>query len=171
VVVDLVGYRRHGHSEVDDPTITQPLRYGRIKNHAPLYEIYAKKTGVDITPRVRELQAEFADAQKKATTMQKKPLLARLPDYWSAFKGGPYRAAYEVETGLTREAIATLSQGLTSYPESFHIHPKIAKLLEQRAEMGRGSRPFDYGMAEAVAFASLVTAGVPVRLSGHRHRE
>jgi 2-oxoglutarate dehydrogenase E1 component len=166
VIVDLIGYRRHGHSEVDDPTITQPLRYGRIKNHPPLYEIYARKTGVDITPRVRELQAEFADAQKKATTMQKKPLLARLPEYWSAYKGGPYRAEYQVETGLTREAIATLSQGLTAYPESFHIHPKIAKLLEQRAEMGRGARPFDYGMAEAVAFASLVTAGVPVRLSG-----
>jgi 2-oxoglutarate dehydrogenase E1 component len=178
VVVDLIGYRRHGHSEVDDPTITQPLRYSRIKNHAPLYEIYAKKTGVDITPRVRELQTEFAEAQQKATTMQKKPVLARLPEYWSAYKGGPYRAEYEVKTGLTREEIATLSKGLTSYPESFHVHPKIKKLLEQRAEMGRGERAFDYGMAEAVAFGSLVTAGVPVRLSGqdsqrgtfnHRH--
>ena len=166
VVVDLIGYRRHGHSEVDDPTITQPLRYSRIKNHAPLYEIYAKKTGVDITPRVRELQGEFAEAQKKATTMQKKPVLARLPEYWSAYKGGPYRAAYEVETGLTREQIATLSNGLTTYPESFHIHPKIKKLLEQRAEMGRGERAFDYGMAEAMAFGSLVSSGVPVRLSG-----
>ncbi len=166
VVVDLIGYRRHGHSEVDDPTITQPLRYSRIKNHAPLYEIYAKKTGVDITPRARELQAEFADAQKKATTMQKKPVLARLPEYWSAYKGGPYRAEYEVKTGLTREEIATLSKGLTSYPESFHVHPKIKKLLEQRAEMGRGERAFDYGMAEAAAFGSLVISGVPVRLSG-----
>ncbi len=166
VVVDLIGYRRHGHSEVDDPTITQPLRYNRIKNHAPLYEIYAKKTGIDISARVKELQAEFADAQKQATTMQKMPVLAQLPDYWDAYKGGPHRAEYEVETGLAIEEIATLSQGLTTYPQSFHIHPKIAKLLEQRAEMGQGKRPVDYGMAEALAFGSLVKAGVPVRLSG-----
>jgi 2-oxoglutarate dehydrogenase E1 component len=115
---------------------------------------------------VKELQAEFAEEQKKATTMQKKPHLATLPDYWSAFKGGPYRAEYEVETGLSRDEVGTLAQALTSYPESFHIHPKIAKLLEQRAEMGRGARSFDYGMAEAVAFGSLVQAGIPVRLSG-----
>jgi 2-oxoglutarate dehydrogenase E1 component len=166
VVVDLIGYRRHGHSEVDDPTITQPLRYNRIKAHKPLYEIYAAKTGIDISSRVKELQAEFAEAQKQATTMQKISVLAQLPDYWSAFKGGPHKAEYEVETGLTRDEVSALSQGLTSYPESFHIHPKIAKLLEQRAEMGQGKRPFDYSMGEALAFASLVKAGVPVRLSG-----
>jgi 2-oxoglutarate dehydrogenase E1 component len=166
VVIDLIGYRRHGHSEVDDPTITQPLRYDRIKNHPPLYEIYAKKIGADATPLVKALQAEFSEAQKQATAMRKKPTLAQLPEYWSAYKGGPLRAEYEVETGLTRETVHTLTQGLTAYPASFHIHPKIKKLLEQRAEMGEGKRTFDYGMAEAVAFASLVTNGTPVRLSG-----
>ena len=166
VVIDLIGYRRHGHSEVDDPTITQPLRYARIKDHPPLYEIYAKQLGQDISARVKELQAEFAEAQKKATTMQKKAHLAQLPDYWKAYPGGPYRAAYEVETGLSAEEVDRLTQGLTSYPADFHIHAKIKKLLEQRAEMGQGKRSFDYGMAEAVAFASLVTAGTPVRLSG-----
>jgi 2-oxoglutarate dehydrogenase E1 component len=166
VVIDLIGYRRHGHSEVDDPTITQPLRYNRIKSHLPLYELYAKQLGVDIAPRARELQTEFAEAQKQATTMQKMPLLAKLPDYWSAYKGGPYKPEYSVETGLSREQVGTLSQGLTAYPESFHVHPKIKKLLEQRAEMGQGKRPFDYGMAEAVAFGSLLTAGTPVRFSG-----
>ena len=166
VVVDLIGYRRHGHSEVDDPTITQPLRYARIKNHPPLYEKYAKQIGVEISGRVKELQAEFAEAQKVATTMQKIPVLAQLPEYWASFKGGPHKPEYEVETGLTTDEIGSLSQALTSYPESFHIHSKIAKLLDQRAEMGQGKRPFDYGMAEALAFASLVKAGVPVRLSG-----
>jgi 2-oxoglutarate dehydrogenase E1 component len=166
VVVDLIGYRRHGHSEVDDPTVTQPLRYARIKDHAPLYEIYAKQLGQDVSARVKELQAELAEAQKKATTMQKKAHLAQLPEYWKAYSGGPYRAEYEVETGLGKEEVNRLSQGLTSFPHDFHIHPKIKKLLEQRAEMGQGKRPVDYGMAEAIAFASLVTAGTPVRLSG-----
>ena len=166
VVVDLIGYRRHGHSEVDDPTITQPLRYNLIKNHPPLYDLYAKKIGVDIAPRVKELQTEFAEEQRKATAMQKMPVLAQLPEYWSAYKGGPYRAEYNVETGLTREEAGAIAKGLASYPESFHIHPKIKKLLEQRDEMGQGKRPFDYGMAEAMAFGSLLKAGVPVRLSG-----
>jgi 2-oxoglutarate dehydrogenase E1 component len=166
VVVDLIGYRRHGHSEVDDPTITQPLRYERIKNHPLLHEIYAREIGVDPTELVKALHEEFNEAQKKAKTMQKQPVLARLPEYWSAYAGGPYKPEYEVETGLSADAVLRLTQGLTSYPEDFHIHPKIKKLLEQRLEMGEGKRPFDYGMAEAVAFASLVTAGTPVRLSG-----
>ena len=166
VVVDLIGYRRHGHSEVDDPTITQPLRYNRIKSHPPLSELYAKQLGIDTSARVRELQAEFAAAQKTATTMQKMPHLARLPEYWSPYKGGPWKPEYDVETGLTREEVGRISQGLTSYPASFHVHPKIKKLLEQRAEMGQGKRAFDYGMAEAVAFGSLLIAGTPVRFSG-----
>ncbi|MFT4114398.1 2-oxoglutarate dehydrogenase E1 component [Silvibacterium sp.] len=166
VVVDLIGYRRHGHSEVDDPTITQPLRYARIKNHPPLYEIYAKKIGADLAGRVKELQAEFGEAQKQAKGMQKMPTLAKMPEYWAAYKGGPFKPEYEAETGISREEIGALATGLTTYPSDFHIHPKIAKLLEQRAEMGQGKRPFDYGMAEALAFGSLVKGGTPVRLSG-----
>jgi 2-oxoglutarate dehydrogenase E1 component len=166
VVIDLIGYRRHGHSEVDDPTITQPRRYNLIKDHPPLYEIYARKIGADVAPLVEALHSEFSEAQRQATTMRKKPLLARLPDYWSAYKSGPFRPEHEVETGLPREWVHKLVLGLAAYPDGFHIHPKIKKLLEQRAEMGEGKRPFDYGMAEAVAFASLVTTGTAVRLSG-----
>jgi 2-oxoglutarate dehydrogenase E1 component len=94
------------------------------------------------------------------------PSLAVLPDYWSAYRGGKYRPEYEVETGLTAEEVGKISDGLAKYPASFHIHPKLKKLLEQRAEMGQGKRPFDYGMAEAVAIGSLLTQGTPVRLSG-----
>jgi 2-oxoglutarate dehydrogenase E1 component len=166
VVIDLIGYRRHGHSEVDDPTITQPLRYAKIKDHPPLYDIYAKKLGAEIGERVKELQTGFAEAQRAATKMKKMPALAKLPDYWSAYCGGKYKAEYEVETGLTAEELGRIATGLAKYPASFHIHPKIKKLLEQRAEMGQGKRPFDYGMAEAVAIGSLLTQGTPVRLSG-----
>jgi 2-oxoglutarate dehydrogenase E1 component len=166
VVIDLIGYRRHGHSEVDDPTVTQPLRYAKIKNHPPLYELYAKQIGVDISATVGDLQAEFADAQKKATAVRKKPILIEMPEYWSRYQGGPYRADLEIDTGLDRDTIQTIADKLALYPADFHIHPKIKKLLEQRTGMGRGRLPFDYGMAEAVAFGSLVLNGTPVRLSG-----
>ena len=166
VVIDLIGYRRHGHSEVDDPTITQPLRYARIQNHPPLYEIFAQKIGVDPAARVERAESEFEQELKLARQMKKKARLADLPEYWSHYKGGAYRAKYEVDTGISAEEIHAIAEGLTAYPKDFHIHPKIAKLLEQRVEMGRGERPLDYGMAEAVAFGSLLVKGTPVRLSG-----
>lgn len=166
VIIDLIGYRRHGHSEVDDPTVTQPLRYAKIKNHPPLYEIYARQVGVDPSARVKELQLELAEAQKQAARTAKRVVLAKLPSYWSNYAGGAYKPEYEVDTGLNAATIAEISNSLTTYPRNFHIHPKIKKLLEQRREMGRGERPFDYGMAEALAFGSLLLQGTPVRLSG-----
>jgi 2-oxoglutarate dehydrogenase E1 component len=166
VIIDLIGYRRHGHSEVDDPTITQPLRYAKIKSHPPLYELYARQIAADPSARVKELQAELAEAQKQAAQMKKSASLAKLPGYWSNYIGGPYKPEYDVDTGITAAAVKEISDTLTSYPRDFHIHPKIKKLLEQRREMGRGERLFDYGMAEAVAFGSLLQQGTPVRLSG-----
>ena len=171
VVVDMIGYRRHGHSEVDDPTITQPLLYKAIKEHPPLWEIYAEDIGVeDAQARVQKIRAELDAAQKRAGTLTKKPTLRDLPAYWQNYKGGRYKPEYEVETGLSADELRELTKPLTTYPEDFHIHPKVKKLLEQRAEMGSGKRPVDYGMAEALAFASLVKSGVPVRLSGQDSR-
>jgi 2-oxoglutarate dehydrogenase E1 component len=166
VIIDLIGYRRHGHSEVDDPTITQPLRYAKIKNHPALYELYARQIGADPSARVKELQAALAEAQKQAAQMKKSASLAKLPGYWSNYIGGPYKPEYEVDTGLSAASVKEISDSLTSYPRDFHIHLKIKKLLEQRREMGRGERPFDYGMAEALAYGSLLLQGTPVRLSG-----
>jgi 2-oxoglutarate dehydrogenase E1 component len=166
VVIDLIGYRRHGHSEVDDPTVTQPLRYAKIKDHPPLYELYARQLGVDPGDRARRLHTEFADEQKKATTVRKKPRLVEMPEYWSPYKGGPYSAELEVDTGLDRSALQSIAAQLAAYPSDFHIHPKIKKLLEQRAAMGQGKQPLDYAMAEALAFGSLLVGGTPVRLSG-----
>jgi 2-oxoglutarate dehydrogenase E1 component len=171
VVIDLIGYRRHGHSEVDDPTITQPLLYKAIKEHPPLWEIYAEDIGVDdAQTRVQSIRAELEAAQKKAGTLTKKPTLRELPTYWGSYKGGRYKPEYETETGLSADELREITESLTTYPADFHIHPKVKKLLEQRAEMGTGKRPVDYGMAEALAFASLVKAGVPVRLSGQDSR-
>ena len=171
VIVDLIGYRRHGHSEVDDPTVTQPLMYRAIKEHRPLWEIYAKKIGAaDFDQKVQTIKGEFEAAQKRAGQITKKPLLRELPKYWDNFYGGRYKPEYDVPTGLARDELLELTGRLTTYPEGFHIHPKVKKLLEQRAEMGSGKKPLDYGMAEALAFASLVKRGIPVRMSGQDSR-
>jgi 2-oxoglutarate dehydrogenase E1 component len=172
VVIDLIGYRRHGHSEVDDPTITQPLLYKKIKDHAPLWQIYAEDIGAgDAQSRADAIKAEFETAQKKAAaSIKHKPLMRELPKYWNNYFGGLHRPEYEVETGLPTEELSALTAKLTTYPDGFHIHPKVHKLLEQRAEMGKGKRPVDYGMAEALAFASLVKSGTHVRLSGQDSR-
>jgi 2-oxoglutarate dehydrogenase E1 component len=171
VVVDLIGYRRHGHSEVDDPTITQPLLYKAIKEHPPLWEIYSEDIGVEDGPaRVQKIRDELEAAQKKAGSLTKKPTLRDLPTYWDNYKGGRYKPEYEVDSGLSADKLRELAKALTTYPEDFHVHPKVKRLLEQRAEMGSGKRPVDYGMAEALAFGSLAKAGVPVRLSGQDSR-
>jgi 2-oxoglutarate dehydrogenase E1 component len=173
VIVDLIGYRRHGHSEVDDPTVTQPLMYKAIKEHPPLYQIYAKHIGMDddnIAAHAQAVKSEFEAAQKAATRFTRKPLMRDLPNYWGDYFGGRYKADYERPTGIAREGLEELTERLTTYPEGFHIHPKVKKLLEQRQEMGAGKKPVDYGMAEALAFASLVKQGIPVRLSGQDSR-
>ena len=166
VVVDLLGYRRHGHSEVDDPTITQPLLYERIKNHAPLWKIYAQHTGIDSTQMAEAIRKEYEEEQTKARALRKIPHLRKLPDYWAPYQHGRYDVSYEVDTGLAPEKLAEIADGLVRVPQGFHVHPKIVKLLEQRAEMGHGKRAVDYGFAEALAFGSVLLEGSPVRLTG-----
>jgi 2-oxoglutarate dehydrogenase E1 component len=166
IVIDLVGYRKHGHSEVDDPTVTQPRRYAIIKDRPALYQLYAKSIGVDPAAEVQQVQQALLDDQKAATKADHKPQLAQLPAYWSPYKGGELQPEDDVPTGLPAARITELVAGVTAYPSNFHIHPKVKKLFEQRAEMGAGTRTFDYGMAELVAFASLLEDGTPVRLTG-----
>ncbi len=166
IVIDLIGYRRHGHSEVDDPTVTQPRRYAIIKDHPVLYQLYAKQIGVDPTAEAAAIQQHFLDDQKLATQAEHKPRLSKLPDYWSPFKGGELSPTDNPVTGLSAERIAQLVALTTTSPANFNVHPKVKKLFEQRVEMGEGKRLFDYGMAELVAYASLLADGTPVRLSG-----
>ena len=175
VVVDLIGYRRHGHSEVDDPTVTQPRRYAKVKDHPPLYKHYAAKLGVDITAEVAQIQNGFFEDQRRAAQhdiKQEVPgafvvkRMHELPEYWKPYCGGFLDASDNPRTGLDAAEIASLTAALTRSPEGFHVHAKVAKLLEQRVEMGNGKRAIDYGFAELLAYASLLKAGTPVRLSG-----
>jgi 2-oxoglutarate dehydrogenase E1 component len=178
VVIDMIGYRRHGHSEVDDPTITQPLLYKKINAHRPLFEIYAEQHKLDIKDATARFRQRIDTAYDTAASMQKSPVLRKLPHYWDKFVGGRYQANYEVPTAVGEDTLKHITGKLTSYPEGFAIHPKIKKLLEQRERMGTGQASLDYGMAEALAFGSLLVGGVPVRLTGqdvrrgtfnHRH--
>jgi 2-oxoglutarate dehydrogenase E1 component len=170
VVIDLIGFRRHGHSEVDDPTITQPIRYRKIEEHPPLWKIYAQDIGVNPDPLVKQVQADLDAAQKEAVELEKKPLMRDLPAYWSAYRGGKYNPSFEVDTAVTLAELTGIGEKISSYPAGFHIHPKVKKLLDQRIEMARGKRALDFGMAEGLAFGSLLRQGTPVRLSGQDSR-
>jgi 2-oxoglutarate dehydrogenase E1 component len=170
VVIDLIGYRRHGHSEVDDPTITQPLLYKQINAHPPLFEIYAEKNKIDTTEMASRFRGRIDAAYDKAAGMQKSPTLRKLPAYWDKYFGGRYRVEFEVPTGAAEDKLRQITERLTTYPADFSIHPKVKKLLEQREKMGSGKMPLDFGMAEALAFGSLLVEGIPVRLSGQDSR-
>jgi 2-oxoglutarate dehydrogenase E1 component len=179
VVVDLIGYRRYGHNEADDPTVTQPRRYAIIKQRAPLYQLYAKAIGVEPAEEAKTIQEKFLAEQTAATKVEHKPVLSKLPEYWNNYRGGELSEAdANISTGITADRVLELSRLSNGYPAGFHIHPKVQKLYEQRVEMAEGKRLFDYGAAELLAYASLLVDGTPVRLSGqdtqrgtfnHRH--
>ena len=170
VVIDLIGFRRHGHSEVDDPTITQPLVYKKIETLPPLWKTYAlqvKMDGIKISDRVRE---EYGAAKDEASTYEKKVRLSTLPDYWADYEGGKYYSSYEVDTAITRDEFHRVVDALVRAPANFAVHPKVKRLLDQRKRMGEGDLPVDFGTAELIAFGSLLKAGVPVRMSGQDSR-
>jgi 2-oxoglutarate dehydrogenase E1 component len=170
VVIDLIGYRRHGHSEVDDPTITQPLLYKKINALRPLFETYAEKNKIDTTEMAQKFRVKVDAAYDQAAEMKKSPVLRKLPGYWDKYSGGRYKPEFDVPTAVPEDKLRTITEKLTTYPEGFAIHAKVKKLLEQREKMGTGKSPIDYGMAEAMAFGSLLTEGIPVRLSGQDAR-
>jgi 2-oxoglutarate dehydrogenase E1 component len=170
VVVDLVGYRRHGHSEIDDPTITQPVLYAKIKEHPPLSQIYASRIGADSKPIAARVRQELEAALEQAAQLTKTPTLAELPAYWSKYQRGRWKPEVEVPTGVDPALLTTVAKGISSYPDDFAIHPKVKRLLDQRAGMGQGKLPLDYGTAEALAFGTLLLEGVPVRLAGEDSR-
>jgi 2-oxoglutarate dehydrogenase E1 component len=170
VVVDLIGYRRHGHSEIDDPTTTQPVRYRRIAALPPVWESYARRHQTDAAPRVAEIQGDLEAALKRARTSRKSPSLRQLPSYWDAFQGGRYDAALEVPTAVSAEELRAVGELMVRVPSGFSIHPKVKKLLDQRVQMTLGRQAIDFGTAELLAYGSLLRQKTPVRLSGQDSR-
>lgn len=173
VVIDLIGYRRYGHQEQDDPTITSPVLYQEIKERPLLFETYAEQVGIaeeDILQLEQGAIAILEDGLKKGREMTKAPTWTQPADYWESFVGGYYEESLEVPTTVSREKLEQYAEKLSVMPEGFTIHPKVGRVFEQRQKMGRGERAVDWGMAEALAFASIVDEGMPVRLVGQDAR-
>lgn len=173
VFIDLIGYRRFGHNEGDDPTFTSPALYAKIEKLAPAYVNYASKKGIpeaEIKNLEQEIITSLTTERDAAQAMTTKPKMFKLPEYWDNYIGGEYSSSYEVDTGVSEEILAAVTNCITTVPSSFTVHPKLQKLLEQRKEMGTGKKPIDWGMAEQLAMGSLLLEGSPVRISGQDSR-
>jgi 2-oxoglutarate decarboxylase len=170
VVLDVVGFRRLGHNETDEPSYTQPLMYQRVKEHPGVRALYAKrlvKEGVLDEAAVNDLIAErirgYEDAQtraKKVAAEQKAAGLAAEPEI-AEIDGSAL-----IETPVPAEVISQITRQISVVPEGFNLNPKMVSQLARRAKMGEGALPIDWAFAEAIAFGSLALAGTRVRLSG-----
>jgi 2-oxoglutarate dehydrogenase E1 component len=182
VVIDLVCYRRLGHNEQDEPMVTQPLMYKKIQKLPTTRKIYADKL-------VKEGVISEADAEEMITTYRKaldggyhtnKTILSNYkPPYevdWSRYKGTKWNE--NDDTRLPLETLKLLAQKITEVPDNFRLHPRVQKIIDDRRLMAAGELPLDWGMAEHLAFATLLHEGYSIRLSGqdsgrgtffHRH--
>jgi 2-oxoglutarate dehydrogenase E1 component len=175
VFIDMYGYRRLGHNEGDEPSFTQPVLYKAIEKRKSVREGYLehllKLDGVtreeaDEIARQRQLhlEEELSEARSEDYEHPKE----RTRGIWSrsSYLGGTESSVDEVNPGVSVERLAGLLEQLTQVPKDFHVHPKIGRLLESRREMAQGKQPLDWSAAEALAFASIATEGLRLRLSG-----
>ena len=183
VVVDLVCYRRHGHNEADEPSATQPIMYGAIKQLPPTREIYAKRLVERGLAAEGDAQALFdayrkqLDAGKPVTELAPPGSQKYLVD-WSRFADG--KLDQPVDTGVARETLDTLAAKILAWPNAIVLHPRVAKIYDARRKMAEGALPLDWGYAENMAYATLIANGDALRLVGqdtprgtffHRHAE
>lgn len=169
VVIDLVGYRRHGHNEVDDPTLTSPVLYKQVKERPILCEMYAREIGVskeELSQLEKNAFDLFEESLKRGREIKSKPNLDKLGSPWDSYLGGLYKDSYEVPTFATQSKLQEVGDVLASVPEGFTLHPKLSKLLEMRKDMAYGKKSVDWGCAESLAFGTLLQEGYPIRLVG-----
>ncbi|HEY4413458.1 MAG TPA: thiamine pyrophosphate-dependent enzyme, partial [Gaiellaceae bacterium] len=179
VVVDLIGYRRFGHNEQDEPMYTQPLMYDAIKSHPTVRELYAAQLvaqGILTTDQVKEMQdaatARMAEAHKNVKSGEYKTKLVET----AAAKVNVREAT--PTTKVDKAKLLRWAEETSAYPEGFTPNKKLVGQFQKRAQALRESGEVDWGMAEALAFASLISEGTPIRISGqdtergtfsHRH--
>jgi 2-oxoglutarate dehydrogenase E1 component len=175
VVIDVVCYRRYGHNEGDEPYYTQPQMYDRIKERPPLFQIYSEKLmreGLATRERIEQARQEFNRELEEAynsTHGQQCPVPSvRLFEHWESLKPG--YSHEPLETGVAAPRLVLLARKLHSLPQGFSIHPKLEHILDRRLEAVEKNDGIDWANAESLAFASLLTEGVAVRLSGQDSR-
>jgi 2-oxoglutarate dehydrogenase E1 component len=169
VVLDIVGFRKLGHNETDEPSYTQPLMYARVKAHPGVRAKYAERliregiideAGVQKLVDERVKRYEESQARAKQIAAEQKPA-AKLAAPVAELEGSEV-----IPTGVSAETIKTIAQQIAIVPPGFNINPKMVGQLARRAKMGEGTLPLDWAFAEAAAFGSLVLDGTHVRLSG-----
>lgn len=169
VVLDLVGFRRLGHNEGDEPSYTQPLMYARVKAHPGVRHLYAQQLIRENVITDEDLQAMTGEVVQKyeGILSRAKQIASEKPKKTELAPPTPEEdGSLVLETPTTAEIIKTISDKISLVPEGFHINPKMVGQLARRAKMGSGEVPMDWGFAEAVAFGSLVLEGRRIRLSG-----
>ncbi len=168
VVIDLIGFRRHGHNEGDEPTYTQPLMYRAIEAHPGVRTLYARRlvrAGVVTEAEVGELEARQL-AEYEAALAAAKDAARRPRASAPAVPDGGALGVVEMETGVPRETLARIGRVLTTVPSGFRLNPKMVQQLARRAKMAEGALPLDWGTAEALGFGTLLLEGTPIRVSG-----
>ncbi len=180
-VIDIVCYRRHGHNEADEPSITQPMMYGKIKQAAPPRKIYADRLiarGAIARARADAMadayRAQLDDGHIVAGQVIDPNKAAMMID-WTPYLGGDWD---DGTATATQHSLPQLAQQLSETPDDFVVHARVQKVLAQRIAMARGETPIDWGCAELLAYATILKDGYDVRLSGqdagrgtfsHRH--
>lgn len=186
VFIDLICYRKHGHNEGDEPAFTQPLMYKKIKGHPSTREIYAKRlaqigvqTEADAQAVIDKIIENLTAAQMKTRAETPQPYNSVFEGAWKGLKQPTEEDLFKpVKTSVDENTLRELSTKLTTIPAGFHLHSKLGRFFEARAKAVQDGKGIDWGNAETLAYATLVTEGHPVRLSGqdaergtftHRH--
>ncbi|SFE21025.1 2-oxoglutarate dehydrogenase E1 component [Nitrosomonas sp. Nm166] len=183
IVIDLVCFRRLGHNEQDEPMVTQPKMYQIISQHPGNRKNYADKLvteGVIQSKDADDLVQAYRDAMDEGVNSNKNVCYDCKSPYtinWEPFFK-PFKWNKKVKTGVSIQTLKQLAERLIDIPEGFRLHPRVEKIIADRRLMGNGELPLDWGMAESLAYATLLKDGYPVRLSGqdsgrgtffHRH--
>jgi 2-oxoglutarate dehydrogenase E1 component len=170
IVVDMLCYRRWGHNEGDDPSYTQPIMYAAIENRRSVRKIYTEELVNRGVLTVEEAEQALDDFRQRLESALKETRESLPPEPRTA--AAPPAAdgvLPRVETGVSRETLQHIAEAITSAPDGFTIHPKLAKQLEKRRSM-LDQDAVDWATGEAMAFGSLVLEGTPVRLAGQDSR-
>ncbi len=183
VVIDFVCYRRHGHNELDDPVLTQPVMYEQIRNHPTVVERYTKRlveAGVVDEAQVADMRRRARAALDAALQVARREQPAqRVQAFGGVWRGlGWAGDDWSADTRVPVERLRAIGEALVRVPEGFTPNARVTKLLEERRDRIVRGEAIDWGTAETLAYGSLLLEGTPVRVSGqdvvrgtfsHRH--